>query len=220
MRKDELPWWSKLIIRGFDDDGDGSDDDQNDDDGTDDSSDDDGDQGKPDDLAGLKSALTKERQARKQLEREARKTAKERQALLDKDKSEVERATAAAAAAAEKATRLAARLRETAVDNAVVKLAGKVNFADVDDALRLLDRTKLNITQDEEDPADIEIDEAEIEAALKALAKAKPHLIKTSAGDGEPSASKFGGGRKPTKDDDSDLYDRYPALARSRPRNN
>lgn len=218
MREDNMPWWAQnLVIRGFEDgEPDTTADDPPDPGGDADDDDDGGDQGKPDDLAAIKTALDKERKLRRAAEKAAKDATRSVKAREDQDKTEVERATAAAQQATERASRLAARLMETAVENVITKLAGKHSFADPDDVLRLLDRSTLAIDQDEDDPSIIEIDEAGVEAAIKALAKAKPHLIKSN-GDGEPSGSKFGGGRKPSSDD-ADLYDRYPALARNKPR--
>lgn len=169
------------------------------------------------DTAGLKSALKKERDARKKLERENRKLQKTKSDADLKDKTEVEQAQAREKAATEKAAKLAKGLREKALENVVGKLAAKHKFLDVDDALTLVDRSKITIDQDDEDPSDIEIDEASVEAALKALAKKKPHLIgDEEGGSGRTrTGSKFNGGKKTGSElEEEDLRARYPALRR------
>lgn len=223
-KKDLLPEELKNItqIIGFEDDddkddknsGSGSEDDDDDDDGDDDK----GKGSKDEGNDGLKSALRKERQSRRALEKELKTLKSKQQEADDKDKSESEKAKEAAAQSKAKAEKLAKKLRDTAVDNAIIKLSGKLKFRDIDDALRLIDRDDLEIDQDEDDPADIQIDEKSVEEALKALAKKKPHLIGSGEGEGgDKSGSKFNGGKKTQQDaDDEALYQRYPALNRSR----
>lgn len=165
-----------------------------------------------DDNSGLKSALQKERQQRKDLERENRKlkAAQEEKELADK--SEVERATAAEKKAAEKVAALAEQLLTTSLDNAITKAAQAAKFRDVDDALALINRKEITFEQDEDNPADIDIDAKSIERAVKALAAKKPHLI-LGDGDETPSGGKFNGGRKDqSKTDEAALKAKYPSL--------
>jgi len=220
MRKGMLPYYlQNLVIRGFEDenppkkkeDGEGNDDEEEDDEN------DEGGESKDKDTGNdaLKSALQKERRARKAAERQAKELQKFKEEKENADKSETDKAKDEATKAADRATKLANKLRDTAVDNAIIKQGGKLKFRDIDDALKLIDRSAIEVDQDEDEPDDITVDESSVEAALKALAKAKPHLI-IAEGQEDKSGSKFGGGRKPQKDADEDaLRDRYPALNRS-----
>lgn len=222
MRKDLLPYWlQNITIRGFEGDDDKSKDDKSkddkaDDDDEDDKGDDDQKGDKPDrDTEGLKSALRKERQQRRESEKELRELKKFKEEQESKDKTETDRAKEEATKATTKAARLAEQLRTRVVDNEIIRLGTKLNFQDVDDALRLIERDEIEIDQDEDDPSKVTVDPKSVEDALKALAKKKPHLLKQE-GDGEDrSASKFGGGRQSKEDlDDEALRARYPALAR------
>jgi hypothetical protein len=221
MRKDLLPYWlQNLVIRGFEDDDDkpkddsaddqNDDDDNDDDDGADDQKD-----GKDKDTGGLKSALQKERKERRRLEKEARDLRKFRDDATNKDKSETDQAKDTAAKESAKAQKLAERLQRSAVDNVVIKLASSMKFRDIDDAIQLIDRSLIEVDQDEDDPAEIQIDEASVKEALKTLAKKKPHFI-VAEGQEDKSGSKFGGGRKSqTEVDEEEMKRRYPALNRS-----
>lgn len=167
------------------------------------------------DVAGLKSALAKERENNKNL-KQAEKDLKAAQARLkeidDKDKSDGEKATEAATKAAEKVTKLATRLRDQALDTIIEREARKAGFKDTDDALKLVDRSSIGVEQDEDDPSDVQIDDKSVKAAVEKLAKAKEHLL-GGEGDGAPSGSKFGGGKKNTKEaSDAELTKKYPAL--------
>lgn len=217
MRKDLLPYYlQNITIRGFE--GDDDKDDKSKDDGggeDDDDEDDKGGDGKNEDNAGLKSALQKERKAAKDAQRALRQAQAKLDEVSAKDKSETDRAKDDAAKASTKAEKLASKLRETAVDNVVIKLGSKLKFRDIDDALQLINRGEIEIDQDEDDPSDITVDEASVKAALEKLAKRKPHLIGAD-GQGEPSGSKFNGKKKSDKDADDDaLRAKYPALNRS-----
>lgn len=220
MRLDDPFFLKGLVIRGFDekeeesdDDSDDTSDDQNDDSGKSGKKSDDAKGENDTDTAGLKSALKKERDERRALAKEIKDLRKFKEDAESKDKTEGEKAQAAATKAQQKAERLAAKLKETALENVVTKLATKHKFVDIDDALRLIDRSEIQIDQDEDDPSDLTIDEKSVDKALKALAEKKPHLI----GDGEglpPSGSKFAGGRKnsdPNADTEA-LKQKYPAL--------
>ena len=161
-----------------------------------------GDEGKdPEDLSGLKSALAKERAAAKE-GKAAKKALADAEAKLkeyaDKELSVSEKATKDAQAAQEKVTKLASRLRTNAIDSAIIKLGSSLEFdgkkfADLDDPLKLIDRASLGVEQDENDPADIEVDEKSIKKALTELAASKKHLL-VGSGDGTASGGKFGGG--------------------------
>lgn len=166
---------------------------------------------------GLKSALRRERAERKRLDKEAKAMKARLDELDSKEKSESDLAKETASKAESKAQKLAERLRVTAVDNAIIKLGGKLKFRDIDDALKLVNRDNIDVEQDEDDPSDIQIDDASVETALKELAKKKPHLI-IAEGQGEASGSKFGGGRKSQKElDDETLKENYKAFGTSKP---
>ena len=72
---------------------------------------------------------------------------------------------------------------------------------------------KIDIDQDEDDPSDVEVDENQLEQALKKLAKAKPHLLGDGSSSGTPTGSKFNGSSKGGKKlDEESLKAVYPAL--------
>jgi len=221
MRKDLLPvHLQNLIIRGSQDDDDGDESEEESDD--DEKSDDDGDEeeqdkDKTEDTTALKSALQKERRARKESDRKLRKLEKLVSEQGDKEKSESDKAKEEASKAESKAQKLAVKLRDSAIDNAIIKLAGKLKFRDSDDALLMADRDDIDIDQDEDDPTKIELDEGSVETALQNLAKKKPHLI-VADGQEDRSGSKFGGSRKsPEKMQDEALMGRYDAFKTARP---
>jgi len=178
------------------------------------------DKDKPENTDALKSALRKERNLRKKEERERKALAKRIEDFDNKEKSETDKAKEDASKAESKALRLAAALKTTAVDNAIIKSAQKLKFRDIDDALKLVDREAIDIDQDEEDPSNIDLDEESVKSALETLAKTKPHLI-LADGQEDKSGSKFAGSRKSQKDMDEDaLIDKFPALAKSMPGRN
>lgn len=227
MRTEIDPYWLTLTLRGFDEDPPGDDDGSNNDDDSDDDDDDNGDDddssGSSDDTERLKSALRKERKARREAEKTARSLKKFKDEKDTSDQDELSKAKRLAEEAGGKATKLANRLRDASVDNAITKAAMKLNFVDLDDAIRLIDREEIDVDQDDDDPADIQVDATSVEDALKALAKKKPHLLKRADdGDDEgeppaPSGSKFSGGKKKSKEDldEQRLRELYPALRTS-----
>lgn len=224
------PWWLNLELFGFEDDDDDdlddddedadtdededeedeeSDDDEDDEDSDEDDEDEDDDsekekksKSKGKNIAGLKSALRKERMGRKRAERELRQIKARRKANTDKstskdkkdkseDKEEVEET-----GPSEREKRLAASLLSTAVDRAILAVAQKQKFLDPEDAVKLISRKDIVVDQDDEDPTDIDIDEESIEDAVKALAKKKKHLINRGTSPNGKTGSKVGGGRK------------------------
>jgi hypothetical protein len=243
--QEELAWWQHgLLICGNDGEGgdggansggdggaaggagsDGASGDGNGDDGDGDGGDDGDDDLPPDnDVSGLKSALQKEREQRKTAAKELRTLTKQfRDAqkrlneLDDKDKSEVEKATKQAAQAGEKVTKLAGKLRTQAVDALIERHAREMKFIDVDDALTGVDRSKIEVEQDDDDPSDIRVDAKTVKAAVKALADKKKHLIQSEEGEGGggPSGSRFGGGGNKGGDGKNTaerLKELYPSL--------
>lgn len=220
MRKDLLPrHLQNLVIRGAQDDEEGDESEENSDD---ENSDEEGEEeeqekDKAEDTTALKSALQKERRARKEADRKLRKLEKLVTEQGDKEKSESDKAKEQASTAESKAQKLAVQLRDRVIDNAIIKVSGKLKFRDVDDALMLINRDDIDVEQDEDDPTQIELDEGSVETALQALAKKKPHLI-LADGQGEPSGGKFGGSRKsPEKMQDAEMMDRYDAFKNLRP---
>jgi len=207
FKKDELPYWlqQNFVLRGQeggDDAGDEGDDDSDDDtdDGDDDKSGDDksGDdkKDKEDPVAALKETLRKERAARKKAEREKKALERKQSEASDKDKPEVERLTSEREQAVARADKLAGAFRKTAIDRAIEREAQRLGFADVDDALSLVRRDDIEVDQDEEEPAEVEVDTESVKRAVKALADRKKHLLKSdggSDGDGQRTGSKGGG---------------------------
>lgn len=172
-----------------------------------------GDSSDKEDNSGLKSALQKERSARKSLERELRKLQSAEEDRANADKSEVERAKAAEQKQTERVQALATRLRDTALENAITKAATAAKFRDPSDAMALISRSDITIDQDEDNPADIEIDEKSVARAVAALAAKKPHLV-LADGDELPSGGKFNGSRKDSKQTDEEaLKTKYPSIA-------
>jgi len=216
MRKDLPLLLQNLRIRGFEtDDSEDKDEESEDKDESEDEDEEKEDKDKPENTDALKSALRKERNLRKKFEREHKAMAKKLEDVDSKEKSETDQAKENASKAESKAQKLAAALKTKAVDNAILKVAQKLKFRDVDDALKLVDRGEIDVEQDEDDPSVIELDEASVKSALDALAKAKPHLI-LADGQEDKSGSKFGGSRKSQKEVDEDaLIEKFPALARS-----
>lgn len=231
---DHEPWWLTLApIVGFEDDDDSSDDD--DDDSSDDDEEEESEEDESDeseesdeededkpvtqkDIKNLKSALQKERKARKIAERDLRKAraaAKKPPPKAsdngDADKGDKEEEDKGPS---EREIRLAARLRDQAVDAVITKVASRMNFVDMEDVLRLVNRSEFDINQDEEDPTDVIIDEDGVEDALKALAKKKKYLVATD-GDKPKSGSKMSGkGKKSKGADEEALRQKYRALRR------
>ena len=216
------PWYLLDLITGFDEETDETEEEseeeeaeeeENDDEEEEESesSDDKAKKGKPTEAEALREALRKERKDRREAQKKARELEREKKTRDGKEKSAEEREAAAEA----KSERLATKLRDTAVDNTITKLAAKFKFRDLDDALRLIDRDDVEVDQDEEDPADISVDEDSVETALKQLVEKKPHLL-IGEGDGEESGGRFNG-KKKAKDGLTDevLRERYSALRRS-----
>lgn len=129
-----------------------------------------------------------------------------------------------------KLERLAEGYRLNELKTTVRSIADGLNFVDWDDAYSALDRSLLTFEQDDDDPTIVVWDEAEIKAALKDLAKRKPHLLKQPDGSGKgggktpnrPTGSKFGGaGGRPSNTDSKaqlqNFQQRFPAMRGVRP---
>lgn len=207
-------------------DGDDEDADEDDEEGSEDDEDDSKPKSKKD-TKGLVSALRKERMARKKAERLLRaaqaknkppvkkedppktkaKAKDEEEDEGDDDASSAELATERA-----KGERLAKRLKDNAVDTAILKFAG--DFKDPSEVLALIDRKDIEVDQDEDDPSLVEIDEESVEDAVKAFRKKKPHLLKSKE-QRVPSGSKFGGRKKKSNEpSEQELRKKYPSLRR------
>lgn len=107
--------------------------------------------------------------------------------------SEVEKARKAQADAEAKAMATEERLRTAAIRSAVVLAASKANFYDPEDAFRLADLAEVQVADDGTVTG--------VDNALKALTKAKPHLVKTTNGGGEINSTTTGRQTRPSPDE-------------------
>ncbi len=213
-----LPFWAQGATQRFlrwaeepdpDDDGDDSDD----------SGDEGGEKPAPkyseDDVAGLKKALAAERARAKKLDRAQRLTEQQKADKAAAEKGEVEALTAKLTRAEETNKRLAVAYKESALTSAIEREARKLNFIDIEDALLQVNRSEIEVDQDDDDPAAVEVNAESVKKAVKALADRKKHLLKSGTEDDNPSGSSFGGGTSRTskkKTQEDELRDRYPAL--------
>jgi hypothetical protein len=227
------PWWLTLVdIVGFegeensDDSDDSSDDDDSEDESEEESEDEseeesedeeESEEGAPvtqKDIKNLKSALRKERIARKRAEREvkslkSRKPPVKKPAKDESGEGEEEEDKGPS----EREVRLATRLRDQALDQVITRYASRMNFVDLDDVLRLVNRKDIDVSQDEDDPTEVDIDEEGVEDALKELAKKKKYLVNANGSRQPRSGSKMSGkGKKQTGATDDELREKYRAL--------
>ena len=135
--------------------------------------------------AALKTANSESASRRKRLEELEAAEADRAAAQL----SEVEKAKKLAADAEAKA-QAAERLRTAMVRNAVVVAASKLNFYDPEDAFRLADLGDAQVGEDGKVTG--------VEDALKALAKAKPHLVKAAGTQGSLNSTEGGRQTRPS----------------------
>lgn len=176
--------------------------------------------GAGEDVSGLKSALEKERNDRKAMEKELKALRKAEETRTAAEKTEIERATDAASKESQKVAKLAAGFRNNAINEAVLKAAAAAKFRDPSDALRAEVLSAIGVEQDEDDPSDVTIDPKTVTEAIKNLAKSKPHYLLTDDGKQKQQTSKSGssfGGGAPQSNltaDEAALAKRYPALAR------
>lgn len=193
-----------------DGDGDG---DSDDDDGEDEGEGDGGESDSAKDTAALRKALQEERAARRRLEKEQKTEQRKRERANQSDKEAAAQAKKDAEEAAARVTKLAEGFKRTALDRAIEKVAANLKFKDVDDALKLVDRSLIDVDQDEDEPDKVDIDADSVKRAVKKLADAKKHLIASGTDDDLPSGSQFGNNgtrKKPTKDEE--LKNKYPSL--------
>lgn len=104
------------------------------------------------------------------------------QEIEDAGKSELERATAKAAEEEQKRTAAEQRAADLVIRLTVERAAGKLGFHDPDDAYRLLDRSAVALGEDGEP--------TNVDALLRKLAEAKPHLVKSEVEPKKPAAEK------------------------------
>jgi hypothetical protein len=136
--------------------------------------------------AALKAANKESADRRKRLEALEADEAKRKEAEL----SEVEKADQRAKAAEAKAQGLEQRWRDGMLRSAVTVEASKLQFYDPEDAFRLADLTALTVNEDGTVTG--------VEDALKALVKAKPHLVKTTTTTPPPDVNAQNRGRTAT----------------------
>jgi hypothetical protein len=164
------------------------------------------------DTSGLKSALQKERADRRKLEKDLKALQRAQKAQEDAEKSDLDKASEALKLRETQVTALASTLRESSLEAALSRAAVGLKFRDTDDVIRLVDRSAIDIDQDEDNPADITIDEKSVQIAVQALAKKKPHLL-IADGQQDPSGSPRGGSKKTSAElTEEDLKKKYPAL--------
>lgn len=161
------------------------------------------------DPAKLKSALQKERKARRDAAKQLKELQKFKEEIESQNKTELERAQEKATQAEQKAAQLEEKYNNKLLDFAIAEAARKARFRDTDDALRGVDRSDLEISEDGG------VDNKAVEKAVKALAEAKPHYVLPEGEELPPSGSKFGGKKKDDKKaTEEQLKQKYPALSR------
>jgi hypothetical protein len=139
--------------------------------------------------AALKAANAESMTRRKKLD-ELEAAEEERKAA---QLSEVEKAKKAQADAEAKARATEERLRTSAIRSAVAMEAARLGFYDPEDAFRLADLAEVQVAEDGKVTG--------VEAALKALAKAKAHLVKTASGGGDINSTAAGRQTRPSADE-------------------
>jgi len=209
-------WWDAKLIIGFEESNeDGSSDDANnslteDDDGSNEET------FTAEEVAGLKSSLFKERENNKALRKQL-KAAKTSSPVPTEPNGEGEGETTQLKGQLTKAENnlkgLADYVKQLKVNSEITKLASELKFIDPEDAVLQVDRSAFAVEQDEENPANIEVDLMELKKALKTLSTKKPHLIATAPNNQPPSGGSF---RKPPSNSGTDeetlLRNRYSAL--------
>ncbi len=158
---------------------------------------------------GLKSALKKERDTNKEaatkLKRlddlEAAEKKRQEEKLSEDEKNKLKLAEAQ-----KKATDAETELQEERTRNAIILEATRQNFADPDDAYNLADLAQLEHDDDGRPTKD------SVKAALEALAKAKPYLVKLPGASGERKIGTPGGQKKPASSTNSKGQDERPPL--------
>jgi hypothetical protein len=171
-----------------------------------------------DEISGLKSALEKERNDRKALDKELAAFRKAQKAKEDSEKSEVQRLADDNASLGDRYTKLATQFRNNEVNRVITEAAKSIGFLDPSDALRAEVLDNLEINQDEDDPTKVTVDVTEVVKRVKQLAKAKPHYVGGSQQQAPStrSGSTFSGasntGRNDSTAEQQRLAQLYPAL--------
>lgn len=200
---------------GADDDGAGSDDagSDSDDEGDDDEGEDGGHEDADDPKTkGLRSALAAERKKAAALDKKLKQKEKAEAAAALAEKSELEQEQIKAKQAEERAEKLSNGFLQRSLNDSIRDAARTLNFIDVSDAIAGVDRSSLEYEQDSDDPSNVEVDEDTVLAAVKALAKKKPHFVRTGTDDGEATGSPMGGSRKKKSTSEDELRSKYSAL--------
>lgn len=181
------------------------------------------------DLAGLKSAIAKERAAAKQALKDKKAAEKEAKTLREaKEAEELEKGDKVVKAetkltkAEDKLKKLSEGFLTSSINTAIRKAAEKADFVDPDDAIEGIALKDLTYEQDDDDPSKVDIDLKSVEKAVKALATKKPHFLKQGTSDGQPTGGQFGGSQQKKPSSEDALRKLYPALAPSpaSPQNN
>jgi hypothetical protein len=206
-------------------DGDGEDEDEDDDgngskggaDGDDDSDDDeDEDKGELDPKDKRIRELSRENAKRRKRLREAETAKAAAEAELkkheDKNKSDLEKATADLEAANAKIAQLAESNKKSTIERAFLR-HNKHKWHDPETALKLVDMSDVTV----DDESNVE----GMKEAVDALAKEHPYLLKRDEdeeeGEGKPSGAAFGKNKKDGKNKQADreaLLEKYPTLTR------
>lgn len=192
--------------------------------GDDEGDEDEDDNSKEDAYEGLRTALTKERKLHRQekrgrirAERELASVEAKLAAGTNKESEAITELQTKLDAEFKKNSTLAKRFADSTVHTAIKEAAGKAGFIDPEDALSVA--RDIEVEQDEDDPTQVEVDKGLVEAAVKALAKKKPHLVgekkQTTKVVSGSSARRTNSSRrtkssKSTKE--SELRQRYPSL--------
>lgn len=163
-------------------------------------------------VKGLKAALAAERKRAAALDKKLKAADKAKADAELAEKTELEQEQIKAKAAADRAEKLASGFLQRSLNDSIRDAARNLNFIDVDDAINGVDRSSLTFEQDDDDPSDIDIDTDTVVAAVKALAKKKPHFLRTGTDDGDATGSPMGGSRKKKTTSDDALKAKYPAL--------
>lgn len=161
---------------------------------------------------GLRTALAAERKKAAALDKKLKQKEKAEAAASLAEKSELEQEQIKAKQAEERAEKLSNGFLQRSLNDSIRDAARTLNFIDVSDAIAGVDRSALEFEQDADDPSDVNVDEDTVLAAVKALAKKKPHFVRTGTDDGEPTGSSMGGSRKKKTTSEDELKAKYSAL--------
>lgn len=168
-----------------------------------------------DDQAELKRALVAERRARKAAEKTANTLSKEKQEAEEAEAGELSATRAKLQRAEARTTKLSEGFVKVNIDSAILNAAAKASFIDTNDALAGVDRSTISYTQDDDNPAEVVVDQASVKKAVERLAAKKPHWIAEDDSI-SPSAShtfgRAGNRRGREKATAEELQQKYPSL--------